>query len=375
MARQSGRGITRVLEACPLHPTPAMQPHVLFLVLAGSVLALSAIVSCHPSRVAGSDGGSSLSLYVEPDSTGVAEPLLAAIEAARASVHVEMYLLTSHTYVDALCALHAAGVDVKVVLNHRFPPGTEASATNDGTYATLSAMGVPVAWAPTSTGFPSYTHAKLVVIDAETAAGEAWVMTMNLDTTALQANREYLVRDRAPEDVAEAESIFEADFAALPVMPEGSLVVAPSPENDAASTLLALVESARVTLDIEVEELTALGVEERIFAALVDRAESGVTVRVVLEDASDREQASAVAGLLAAGASVRGHAYGHGLDIHAKAIVADGARAFVGSENLSGGSLGDNREIGVVFSDPPLVSLLDSTILEDFRGGGAYVAR
>jgi phosphatidylserine/phosphatidylglycerophosphate/cardiolipin synthase-like enzyme len=356
-----------------------MHPHLLFLFLAGVVLTLSAIVACHPSpsNAASSDRSlpGSLSLYVEPDGSGVAAPLLSAMEAARASVHVEMYLLTSHTYVDALCALYAAGVDVKVVLNERFPPGTDASATNDAAYATLSAMGVPVAWAPTTTGFPSYTHAKTVVIDAETGAGEAWIMTMNLDTSAFTANREYLVRDRAPEDVAEAEAIFEADFAAVPLMPEGSLVVAPSPENDAASTLLALVESARATLDIEAEELTALGVEARIFAALVDKAESGVTVRVVLEDSTDEEQASAVAAVRAAGASVRGYSYGHGKDIHAKAIVADGARAFVGSENLSGGSLGENREIGIVFSEEAWVSLLDSTILEDFAGAGAYLTR
>jgi phosphatidylserine/phosphatidylglycerophosphate/cardiolipin synthase-like enzyme len=71
---------------------------------------------------------------------------------------------------------------------------------------------------------------------------------------------------------------------------------------------------------------------------------------------------------------VRGYAYGDGsaLDIHAKAIVVDGARAFVGSENLSGGSLGYNRELGVSFSEPAEVSKVDSAIVDDFNGGSAY---
>ena len=70
-----------------------------------------------------------------------------------------------------------------------------------------------------------------------------------------------------------------------------------------------------------------------------------------------------------------GYVYGTGLDIHAKALVADGARAYVGSENFTGGSLGYNRELGVIFDEADnagQVTKVDSTILSDFNAGSAY---
>lgn len=94
---------------------------------------------------------------------------------------------------------------------------------------------------------------------------------------------------------------------------------------------------------------------------------------MVLEDSTNTSQASAVSALQAAGGQVVGYVYSStALDIHAKAIVADGTRAFVGWENLSGGSLGYNRELGVLFSDPAQVAKVSSTIASDFAGGSAY---
>jgi phosphatidylserine/phosphatidylglycerophosphate/cardiolipin synthase-like enzyme len=301
-------------------------------------------------------------VVVEPDGTGVAEPLLAAMQAAEAAVHVEMYLLTNETYLEALAVLHRRGVDVKVVLNRTFPPETPAAATNASSYATLARAGVPVRWAPTNTGFDSYTHAKTVVIDPGTQEAQAWIMTMNLDDSAPRANREYLVRDTTPADVAEAEEIFEAD-----------LVVAPSPENNAVTALLALVGGAGRSIEIEAEELDDDGVEASVFDALVAKAEAGVLVRVVLQDSSVAAQASAVRMLVTSGAQVAGYSRGAGrLDIHAKAIVVDGERAYVGSENLSGGSLGYNRELGVMFDDESAVATVRATIVGDFEGGAPY---
>jgi len=72
---------------------------------------------------------------------------------------------------------------------------------------------------------------------------------------------------------------------------------------------------------------------------------------------------------------VTGHKGNADLDIHAKAVVADGARAYVGSENFSGGSLGYNRELGVMFSDPAAVAAVGSSIARDFELGASYSSR
>jgi phosphatidylserine/phosphatidylglycerophosphate/cardiolipin synthase-like enzyme len=55
--------------------------------------------------------------------------------------------------------------------------------------------------------------------------------------------------------------------------------------------------------------------------------------------------------------------------IHAKLIVADGARAFVGSQNLSTASLDSNRELGILISDPAILQVLAETFAQDWNIG------
>jgi len=231
-----------------------------------------------------------------------------------------------------------------------------------------------VSWAPTTTGFDSYTHEKTVIIDPGSANGQAWIMTMNLDTDAPKYNREYLALDTNAADVTEAEDIFEADYASTSITPSGSLIVAPSPQNNAQPAILALIQSATTSIDVESEEYDSSGLETAIASALVAKAQSGVTVHMVLETSTESSQSTAVSALQAAGGKVVGYTYSgsSGLDIHAKAIVVDGATAYVGSENLSGGSLGYNRELGVIFSEPSEVAKVASTIGMDFSGGTTY---
>jgi len=319
---------------------------------------------------------SGITITVEPDGSGDAAAVLSAIEGAQTAVHVEMYLLTNSKYIDALIALSKAGKDVKVLLNQTFPTGTSASDTNAATYTQLEGGGVNVKWAPTNTGFDSYTHEKAVIIDPGQPNQQVWVMTMNLDTDAPKYNREFLADDVNAPDIAEAEAIFEADYADTAITPSGNLVVAPSPQNNAVATLVALINSATTSINMESEELDDSGynTEELVFNALVAKAKAGIKVQVVLEDSTDTSQSSAVTSLVAAGAHVVGYACSASLDIHAKALVVDDARAYVGSENFSGGSLGYNRELGVTFTQASEVTKVNSTIVTDFAGGTTYSA-
>jgi len=296
------------------------------------------------------------------------------MENAKVAVHMEMYLLTNSTYISELETLKQKGIDVKVILNQTFPTGTTASQTNASSYSTLMGAGVDVKWAPANPDGSSsgYTHEKTVIIDPGAANAQAWIMTMNLDTAAPKDNREYLAEDTSAADITEAETIFEADYAGTPTAISGNLVVAPT---NAESMLLSLIESATTSIDMEAEEIDESGQEGDLFSALTAKAKAGVTVRLVLEDSTVASQATAVSDLQAAGGKVMGYVYGTGLDIHAKALVADGARAYVGSENFTGGSLGYNRELGVIFDEADnagQVTKVDSTILSDFNAGSAY---
>lgn len=316
-----------------------------------------------------------ITLTVIPDDTDAA--LIAAINGAKSAVHVEMYLLTNSTYINALINQKKAGVDVKVILNQTFPTGTSSAQTNSSSYSTLQSGGVSVVWAPADpvAGSTGYTHEKTVIIDPGQSAQQAWIMTMNLDPSAPKDNREYLARDTSAADVAEAEAIFQGDFAGAPITPSGDLVVAPhATPYGAADILLQLVESATTSIDMEAEEIDDVGSssEAKIYSILAAKAQAGVKVQIVLEDSTNTSQSTAVTGLQSAGAKVVGYVYGSGINIHAKALVVDGARAYVGSENFTGGSLEYNRELGVYFTDATSVGKLQSTIQADFAGGSAY---
>jgi cardiolipin synthase A/B len=54
------------------------------------------------------------------------------------------------------------------------------------------------------------------------------------------------------------------------------------------------------------------------------------------------------------------------LYMHAKIILVDGQRAFVGSENISTQSLDQNRELGIIVSDTAVLSKLQATFQHDW---------
>lgn len=293
-------------------------------------------------------GPDNVTIIVEP--TDKAQALLTAINGAKKSVHVTMYLLGDKRFIDALIAQHGAGRDVKVILNQKFMNG---AGTNQTAYSQLQAAGVSVVWAPSAF---SLTHEKCVIVDGT----QAWIMTMNLEPSSSTKNREFLAVDTDAADVGEAEGVFAADFGGTAYVPSGNLLVAPV---NARDRLLALIQGAKASVDVEGEELS----DYKIVNALVAAQKSGVKVRVVLSDSTPSStQTTAVQQLKAASVQVVsvGTPY-----IHAKAIVADGARAYVGSENFSTGSLQYNRELGLITTNAASAALVGQTIAKDFAAG------
>jgi phosphatidylserine/phosphatidylglycerophosphate/cardiolipin synthase-like enzyme len=302
-----------------------------------------------PSDVAPS---APLRIIVGPDDRGAS--LLAAIAAAQRSVHLTMYLLSSRDVLDALLAARARGVEVQVVLNRTIPGGM---AVNMPAYDALTAAGVEVHWAPS--GF-TFTHEKCVILDGT----EAWIMTMNATAAGLTTNREFLAVDRDPSDVRDAEAIFRADFAGTPLPTyAGRLLLSPV---NAQRTMVSLVLSATRTIDIEAESF-----EDRMTAAaIITRVRAGVAVRLVLPDATPSASSMrSIMDVIAAGVRVVRVRAPY---IHSKAVVVDGARAYVGSANLTYVSLTANRELGVVFDVPSEVRRVADVIAQDFAVGVAF---
>ena len=115
--------------------------------------------------------------------------------------------------------------------------------------------------------------------------------------------------------------------------------------------------------------------DPEVMEVLAAAEHRGVAVRLIMSgdpDGTD-DNAEERAELAEAGVDVR-LARG-GLYIHAKMVLVDGARAFVGSQNFTAGSLDQNRELGVLLDDRASVSRLARTFDEDFAEGQPEASR
>ncbi len=314
------------------------------LALATGVIAVAGGLVTSGSASAASD----YSLLILPDQGESA--IYSFISSATSSIDMTMYELRDTTVENDLVNREKAGVNVRVILD-----GAQKSV-NQTAFNTLQAGGVGVTWS--STAF-TYTHQKTITVDND----ESYISTGNLDTTYYSTSRDYGVFDTGQADVAAIVAVFNADYAKTSITPSDGDDLVWSP-TDSQSHLLALINGAQHSLDIEQEEFS----DTAIVNAIVAAENRGVTVRVVVEDPSS--YTSELNEVTAAGGKVVGYSDPNGFYIHAKAIVADygtsTAKVFLGSENFSDNSLNDNRELGLIISDPAVLSGVESTFNADF---------
>lgn len=291
-----------------------------------------------------------LQVFVEPEAGR--QPVLAALNGAQKSIRMEMYLLTDREIIDALKVARGRGVEVRVLLEAQ-PSG--GGPGNRPAINELQAANVTV-----KTSNPAYklTHEKAIVIDDRVAL----IMTFDQTRLAYANNREFGVIDTNPEDVAEMTAVFEADWKhTTPTLSNPNLVWSPV---NARQRILVLIDSATQTLDIETEEMQ----DEEIETHLIAAAQRGVAVRVVMSPPQSRTDANAPGQekITRGGVKLRMLKLPF---IHAKMMIADNARAFVGSENLSTASLDFNRELGILITDPKIVQTLAGTFANDWNIG------
>lgn len=295
-------------------------------------------------------GAPSARLIVEPDD-GV-KPVVEFIRGASQTLDVAMYLLSDHDVVDALEASQGRGVRVRVMLEEN-PFGTGPG--NRAVFDRLKAANVATQWGPPNFRF---NHEKYAVADRKVAL----VGTANWTHSAFTANREYLVEDSDPRDVAQLAALFDADWERqVARIDDRELVI--SPVNSRAD-FQALAKTAKQTLDLESEEMQDTGIE----SVLADAAKRGVQVRVVIPSPVDQSDANAVGAqrLGVAGVQVR---HLRNPYVHGKEVVIDGREAFVGSENFSESSLDENREVGLLIEDSATVQRVEETFHRDWEDG------
>ncbi|MBX3229320.1 MAG: hypothetical protein KIT84_18130 [Labilithrix sp.] len=298
---------------------------------------------------------SAVTIQVQPVDSGAA--ILAAIKGAKKSVHMTMYLLTDTKVIAALGDAKDGGRDVKVVLNKSFPTN---GGSNTAAFDALTARGVDVVW---SSATYRYTHAKTILIDGE----KAIVMTMNLTPSSPKTNREYIATDVDPADVADLEKVFAADRAGEAVSLGSKLVLSPDGTNTNGAPrdfLRAFIDSAQTSLDVEVQTLSDRSLVDGILAA----HKAGKDVHVVIDGdvSTTNAQLTVISKLKQAGVPLKSLKTP---DLHAKVIVVDGAKLFVGSQNFTATALDDNREVGIFTDAAAEAAKVKTQIASDFTKG------
>jgi cardiolipin synthase A/B len=307
------------------------------------------------ARATGSGGG--LTVLAEPGA-GFSE-IDKLITGARHSVDLTMYELRDTTAETDLAADAKRGVDVRVVLDQHLE-----KTRNQATYSYLRAHGVHVAWAPKTITY----HQKTLTIDGKTSV----VMTLNMVSSDYSGTRDFAVIDTKPADISAIVTTFNADFGGRGkgYTPPDGADLAWSPTNS-QSVILSVIAGARHTLSVENEEMG----DSKVTSALIAAARRGVNVTVTMTAQSSWD--SAFRKLVKAGAHV--HTYRDStkvLYIHAKVVLGDAGladrRVFVGSENFSVASLRVNRELGIVTTQPAVISVISATLARDYAGATPF---
>ncbi|MDR3608806.1 MAG: phospholipase D-like domain-containing protein [Oligoflexia bacterium] len=323
---------------------------------------------------------------------------------ATTSIDMEIYEMDDPTVIAALRGALSRGVTVHIVKEPKpvgaackvfdsesDDPGSngDAAACDDQRQlvADVNQAGgkyVPFAKDSLCSSSRCLEHGKVVVVDSSIAL----VTSGNFNTTNLcdtsyspkTCNRDYSYLTPDPDIAQSLESVIESDI-------EGSSydigsVIRPGADQkltigpNSMDPLVAFIQSAKTSILVENQYLK----DPTLNSALIAAANNGVSVQIVLASACSfgRPKASEVKKLTSiftdfdnAGITTKMFNKNIMIDglagyLHAKAIVIDGQRAWMGSVNGSTQALTANREFGVFIEDASDVAALGSVMSDDF---------
>lgn len=302
-----------------------------------------------PHNVLGAQ--SNLFLFEEPKDGK--EPVLSAIDSATKEVDVEVYLLSDKDVIASLVNACQRGVVVRLMLEeHPFGGGN----INKTTQQDLQNTCVQTEW--TNPSF-SLTHEKTIAIDGN----EVFILNQNLTTSSFSKNREYDILDRNQKDIDEIQKIFNADWARNATnLSDENLVVSPV---NSRNTLTSLIDSATRNITIEMEVID----DPQIINLLIEKA-AKTHIQLILPSFSQLAANKKIAERLSnAHIEIKTLSSPY---IHAKLIVSDNKKAYIGSVNLTTQSMDENREVGIVLSQPDVLHELSEDFQSDWQEAAPF---
>jgi cardiolipin synthase len=272
-------------------------------------------------------------LIVQPEDGVV--PVVSGIRKAKKSIDMPIFRL-DHIEVDkAIKSAVRRGVVVRTLIAHTNSGGEKGLRKLE---QRLLATGATVS--RTADDLVRY-HNKFMIVDETTL----FVYGFNYTHLDIDRSRSFGIVTNNKRLVQEAMKLFEADFNRRPYTP-GLKSFLVSPEN-ARAGLAGLLRGAKEQLLIYEVRIT----DNAMVRILKERAKAGVMIRVMgkLQKKDLDAQIEKFPGKL-----------------HARVIIQDGRRAFVGSQSLRRLELDERREVGVIITDPQIVRQLVSTFESDW---------
>jgi phosphatidylserine/phosphatidylglycerophosphate/cardiolipin synthase-like enzyme len=272
-------------------------------------------------------------LVVLPDDS--AKPLVEAINGAKRTLRIRMFLFTDPTMLTTVLAAKRRGVDVQVMLN---PARRDGTSDNDATRKTMVAAKINVR---DSNPEFALTHQKSMVIDDSTG----YVESLNWETRDLTETRDYAVVTTHELEVSEMIKCFDADWNRTKFVPDPKSPLIWCPDNG-RERIAEFIESAKHTLWLQNERYQDTIIIERLVRAL----RRGVHVRILARPPHTLKKDKLVEGVgglrIMHDVGAKVHTLKH-LKLHAKMVLADGKRAVIGSINLAPGSFDARRELAI----------------------------
>jgi len=293
------------------------------------------------------------SLIVLPDDSG--QPLLDAIAGAKKSIRIKMFLFSDPSLLKAIIDAQKRGVDVRVMLN---PARRDGEAENADTRKALIAGGVKVL---DSNPEFDLTHEKSMVIDDTTA----FVQSLNWETKNLTSTRDYAIVTTHKHEVDEIAHCFDADWKRekFDSTSQKHLIWC---VGNGRLRLGEIIDSARHSLWVQNERYQDPVIIEHIIRAHV----RGVKVRVMARPPHKLKKDKLIEGVSGLRSlqdlGVKIHKL-KGIKLHAKLILADDARAIIGSINLAPGSFDSRRELAIEVNDEHIVKRIKKTLEHDWE--------
>jgi len=275
-----------------------------------------------------------MKLLIQPDDG--ATPIVQAVRHAKKSVLIVIFRFDLKELEQAMAAAVERGVVVRALIANTNRGGEKRLRKLE---QRLLASGVTVA--RTSDDLVRY-HGKVLIVD-----DTLYVLGFNFTKLDIGRSRSFgVITDDAKLSKA-ASDLFDSDSSRQPFdASEDRLVV--SPENSRA-VMTDFIKNAKKTLfiyDISIADT-------KMLKLLQERMKAGVEVRVIGKVKKPPE-----------GMGLRKLAK---LRLHARAMVADGARAFVGSQSLRRMELDQRREVGLIVGESKIAKQIQDVFEADWE--------